>query len=96
MTSRAGVGTFVAETAPRAIAADVHDRLVRSLTTQAELLARVEAAGGKNRAQRCNVTNIGFNDSGTVRKHRDITPFERGIVEVVEVIHDRYPVSPRE
>jgi|SRR5580700_139202 GntR family transcriptional regulator len=31
VTSRAGVGTFVAETAPRAVAADVHDRLTRSL-----------------------------------------------------------------
>lgn len=29
--SRSGVGTFVAETAPRAVAADVHDRLTRSL-----------------------------------------------------------------
>src|SRR6202049_5398195 len=29
--SRAGVGTFVAETAPRAVAADVHDRLGHSL-----------------------------------------------------------------
>ena len=32
VTSRAGVGTFVAETAPRGVAADVHDRLTRSLT----------------------------------------------------------------
>ncbi|HXL60455.1 MAG TPA: GntR family transcriptional regulator [Mycobacterium sp.] len=31
VTSRAGIGTFVAETAPRAVAADVHDRLARSL-----------------------------------------------------------------
>lgn len=31
VASRAGVGTFVAETAPRAVAADVHDRLARSL-----------------------------------------------------------------
>jgi GntR family transcriptional regulator len=31
VTSRAGVGTYVAETAPRAVAADVHDRLTRSL-----------------------------------------------------------------
>jgi GntR family transcriptional regulator len=31
VTSRAGVGTFVADTAPRAVAAEVHDRLVRSL-----------------------------------------------------------------
>ena len=31
VTSRAGAGTYVAETAPRAVAADVHDRLTRSL-----------------------------------------------------------------
>lgn len=31
VTSRAGIGTFVAKTAPRAVAADVHDRLARSL-----------------------------------------------------------------
>lgn len=31
VTSRAGIGTFVAETAPRGVAADVHDRLSRSL-----------------------------------------------------------------
>jgi len=31
VASRAGVGTFVAETAPRAVAADVHDRLGHSL-----------------------------------------------------------------
>jgi GntR family transcriptional regulator len=31
VTSRAGIGTFVAETAPRAVAADVHDRLAHSL-----------------------------------------------------------------
>ncbi|MGD0833702.1 MAG: GntR family transcriptional regulator [Candidatus Dormibacteria bacterium] len=31
--SRAGVGTFVAETAPRGVDLEVHDRLVRSLRT---------------------------------------------------------------
>ena len=31
VASRAGVGTFVAETAPRGVAADVYDRLARSL-----------------------------------------------------------------